>query len=96
MVRAWQALNACRAFLCLSMQNGCQWQAFCMFNFISTLDNKCHFATVGRRRGIYFFIFSKEELVMKQEELCQQLAWQIRKFADLVKTKKRNGGMRNA
>lgn len=123
-----------------------------MFNFILTLDNKCHFATVGRRRGIYFFILSKEESVMKQdgniawnqkilnaipkdvlddvpehktdefrrgvllylsketpelyqkaenagelsEELCQQLAQQIRKFAELVKAKKRNGGMKNA
>lgn len=30
------------------------------------------------------------------EELCQQLTQQIRKFAELVKTKKRNGGMKNA
>ena len=30
------------------------------------------------------------------EELCQQLAQQIRKFAELVKAKKRNGGMKNA
>lgn len=55
-------------------------------------------------RGVLFYL-SKEMPELYQEaenpgesseELCRQLAQQIRKFAELVKAKKRNGGMKNA
>lgn len=68
------------------------------------LDDVPEHKTDEFRRGVLLYL-SKEtpELYQKaenagelSEELCQQLAQQIRKFAELVKAKKRNGGMKNA
>lgn len=68
------------------------------------LDDVPEHKTDEFRRGVLLYL-SKEtpELYQKaestgelSEELCQQLAQQIRKFAELVKAKKRNGGAKNA
>lgn len=68
------------------------------------LDDVPEHKTDEFRRGVLLYL-SKEMPELYQEaenagelseELCQRLAQQIRKFAELVKAKKRNGGIKNA